>query len=87
MSYLNATAGTSSGMLNSRVPAKMLGVPIIIHDYITGGFTSNNEGVRPNLRTDHMASNPWTYGPGNRDTLMGSYEDTGTGRRLKYRSR
>ena len=60
MSYLNATAGTSSGMLNSRVPAKMLGVPIIIHDYITGGFTSNNEGVRPNLRTDHMASNPWT---------------------------
>ena len=47
-------------MLNSRVPAKMLGVPIIIHDYITGGFTSNNDGVRPNLRTDHMASNPWT---------------------------
>ena len=31
MSYLNGTAGTSSGMLNSRVPAKMLGVPIIMH--------------------------------------------------------
>ena len=39
--YLNATAGTSEGMLYRAETAKMLGVPIIMHDYITGGFTSN----------------------------------------------
>ena len=38
---LNATAGTSEGMLYRAETAKMLGVPIIMHDYITGGFTSN----------------------------------------------
>ena len=39
--YLNATAGTSEGMLYRAETAKMLGVPIIMHDYITGGFTAN----------------------------------------------
>lgn len=39
--YLNATAGTSEEMLNRACVAKELGVPIIMHDYITGGFTSN----------------------------------------------
>ena len=33
--YLNATAGTSEGMLYRAETAKMLGVPIIMHDYIT----------------------------------------------------
>ena len=32
---------TSEGMLFRAETAKMLGVPIIMHDYITGGFTSN----------------------------------------------
>jgi len=39
--YLNATAGTSEGMLYRAEVARDLGVPIIMHDYITGGFTSN----------------------------------------------
>jgi ribulose-bisphosphate carboxylase large chain len=39
--YLNATAGTSEGMLFRAEIARDLGVPIIMHDYITGGFTSN----------------------------------------------
>ncbi len=39
--YLNATAGTSEGMLFRAEVARDLGVPIIMHDYITGGFTSN----------------------------------------------
>ena len=43
--YLNATAGTSEGMLYRAETAKMLGVPIIMHDYITGGFTSNGNMV------------------------------------------
>ena len=39
--YLNATAGTCEEMLKRACVAKELGVPIIMHDYITGGFTSN----------------------------------------------
>lgn len=39
--YLNATAGTSEAMLQRAAVAKDLGVPIIMHDYITGGFTAN----------------------------------------------
>jgi hypothetical protein len=39
--YLNATAGTSEGMLFRAEVARDLGVPIIMHDYITVGFTSN----------------------------------------------
>lgn len=39
--YLNATAGTSEGMIFRAEIARNLGVPIIMHDYITGGFTSN----------------------------------------------
>lgn len=39
--YLNATAGTSEGMMFRAEVARDLGVPIIMHDYITGGFTSN----------------------------------------------
>ncbi len=39
--YLNATAGTSEDMMFRAQVAKELGVPIIMHDYITGGFTAN----------------------------------------------
>jgi len=39
--YLNATAGTSEEMLKRAACAKDLGVPIIMHDYLTGGFTAN----------------------------------------------
>lgn len=39
--YLNATAGTCEEMLKRACVAKELGVPIIMHDYITGGFTAN----------------------------------------------
>jgi ribulose-bisphosphate carboxylase large chain len=39
--YLNATAGTSEEMLKRAEFAKDIGVPIIMHDYLTGGFTSN----------------------------------------------
>ena len=39
--YLNATAGTSEGVITRAEVAKELGVPIIMHDYITGGFSAN----------------------------------------------
>jgi ribulose-bisphosphate carboxylase large chain len=39
--YLNVTAGTSEEMIKRAVCAKELGLPIIMHDYITGGFTAN----------------------------------------------
>nr|YP_009725657.1 ribulose-1,5-bisphosphate carboxylase/oxygenase large subunit [Allium cyathophorum var. farreri]QHQ72511.1 ribulose-1,5-bisphosphate carboxylase/oxygenase large subunit [Allium cyathophorum var. farreri]UNB14978.1 ribulose-1,5-bisphosphate carboxylase/oxygenase large subunit [Allium cyathophorum var. farreri] len=39
--YLNATAGTCEEMIKRAVFARELGVPIVMHDYITGGFTAN----------------------------------------------
>jgi ribulose-bisphosphate carboxylase large chain len=39
--YLNVTASTCEEMLKRASFAKELGVPIIIHDYLTGGFTAN----------------------------------------------
>ncbi|KAK8303077.1 hypothetical protein V6Z11_D04G126300 [Gossypium hirsutum] len=39
--YLNAIAGTCEEMIKRAVRARELGVPIIMHDYLTGGFTSN----------------------------------------------
>ncbi|XVE57239.1 hypothetical protein DITRI_Ditri04bG0075500 [Diplodiscus trichospermus] len=39
--YLNATAGTCEEMLKRAIFARELGVPIIMHDYLTGGFTAN----------------------------------------------
>ena len=39
--YLNATAATSEEMLKRAECANDFGVPIIMHDYITGGFTAN----------------------------------------------
>ena len=39
--YLNCTAGTSEGMMFRAEFAKDLGVPIVMHDYLTGGLTSN----------------------------------------------
>nr|AYD72452.1 ribulose-1,5-bisphosphate carboxylase/oxygenase large subunit [Batophora oerstedii]AYD72482.1 ribulose-1,5-bisphosphate carboxylase/oxygenase large subunit [Batophora occidentalis] len=39
--YLNATAPTSEEMLKRAELAKHLGVPIVMHDYLTAGFTSN----------------------------------------------
>ncbi|KAE9591209.1 putative ribulose-bisphosphate carboxylase [Lupinus albus] len=38
--YLNATAGTCEKMRKRVVFARELGVPIVIHDYLTGGFTA-----------------------------------------------
>jgi ribulose-bisphosphate carboxylase large chain len=39
--YLNVTAATCEEILKRAQFAKELGVPIIIHDYLTGGFTAN----------------------------------------------
>ncbi|KAL5053348.1 hypothetical protein RYX36_034030 [Vicia faba] len=39
--YLNAIAGTCEEMLKRAVFARELGVPIVMHDYLTGGFTAN----------------------------------------------
>jgi ribulose-bisphosphate carboxylase large chain len=39
--YLNATAGTCEEMIKRAQFAKELGVPIVMHDYLTGGFTAN----------------------------------------------
>ncbi|KAK7260967.1 hypothetical protein RIF29_27270 [Crotalaria pallida] len=39
--YLNATAGTCEEMIKRAVCARELGVPIVMHDYLTGGFTAN----------------------------------------------
>ncbi|KAJ0624341.1 Ribulose bisphosphate carboxylase large chain [Helianthus annuus] len=41
--YLNATAGNCEDMMKRAVFARELGVPIVMHDYLTGGFT----GVKP----------------------------------------
>ena len=40
--YLNATAGTCEEIMKRAVFARELGVPIVMHDYLTGGFTANN---------------------------------------------
>ncbi|KAK8292409.1 hypothetical protein V6Z12_D06G120900 [Gossypium hirsutum] len=39
--YLNATARTCEEMIKRVVCARELGVPIIMHDYLTGGFTAS----------------------------------------------
>ena len=39
--YLNATAGTCEEMYKRAVYAAQISVPIIMHDYLTGGFTAN----------------------------------------------
>jgi len=39
--YLNATGGTCEEMYKRAEYAAEIGVPIIMHDYLTGGFTSN----------------------------------------------
>ncbi|KAK8962576.1 Ribulose bisphosphate carboxylase large chain [Platanthera guangdongensis] len=39
--YLNATAGTNEEMIKRAIFARELGVPIVMHDYLTGGFTAN----------------------------------------------
>jgi ribulose-bisphosphate carboxylase large chain len=39
--YLNVTAGHAEEMLKRAQVAKELGMPIIMHDYLTGGFTAN----------------------------------------------
>lgn len=38
---LNVTAGTCKTMLKRTEFAKEIGTPIILHDFITGGFTPN----------------------------------------------
>ena len=40
-SYLNVTAPTFEQMMERAEFAKEIGAPIIMHDYITGGFTAN----------------------------------------------
>jgi len=39
--YLNATAGNVEDMLFRAQTAKEFGAPIVMHDYLTGGFTAN----------------------------------------------
>ncbi|PHT82229.1 Ribulose bisphosphate carboxylase large chain [Capsicum annuum] len=39
--YLNATAGTCQEMIKRAVFARELGVQIVMHDYLSGGFTAN----------------------------------------------
>ncbi|GJU91883.1 ribulose-1,5-bisphosphate carboxylase/oxygenase large subunit [Tanacetum coccineum] len=39
--YLNATTGTCKEMMKRAIFARELGVPIVMHDYLTGGFTAN----------------------------------------------
>ncbi|PHT59236.1 Ribulose bisphosphate carboxylase large chain [Capsicum baccatum] len=39
--YLNATAGTCEEMMKRAVFARELGIPIVMHDYLTGEFTAN----------------------------------------------
>lgn len=39
--YLNATAGTCEEMYKRAVYAAQIAVPIVMHDYLTGGFTAN----------------------------------------------
>ncbi|KAD0611563.1 hypothetical protein E3N88_43982 [Mikania micrantha] len=39
--YLNATAGNCDEMMKRAAFARELGVPIVMHDYLTGGFTAN----------------------------------------------
>ncbi|CAN7083848.1 unnamed protein product [Brassica oleracea var. botrytis] len=39
--YLNATAVACKEMIKRAVFARELGVPIVMHDYLTGGFTAN----------------------------------------------
>jgi ribulose-bisphosphate carboxylase large chain len=39
--YLNVTAPTSEEMMERAEFAKEIGTPIIMHDYLTGGFTAN----------------------------------------------
>ncbi|PHU19935.1 Ribulose bisphosphate carboxylase large chain [Capsicum chinense] len=39
--YLNATAGTCKEMMKRAVFARELGVLIVMHDYLMGGFTAN----------------------------------------------
>ncbi|KAF6137597.1 hypothetical protein GIB67_007455 [Kingdonia uniflora] len=39
--YLNATAATCEEMTKRAVFARELGVPIVMHDYLTSGFTAN----------------------------------------------
>jgi len=39
--YLNATAGHCDEMIKRAQCAKELGMPIVMHDYLTGGFTAN----------------------------------------------
>jgi len=43
---LNATAGTCEEMIKRAVFARELGVPIIMHDYLTRGFTTNTSLAR-----------------------------------------
>ncbi|KAM3306909.1 hypothetical protein P3S67_008652 [Capsicum chacoense] len=39
--YLNATAGICEEMMKRVVLSRELGVPIVMHDYLMGGFTAN----------------------------------------------
>ncbi|KAL8249518.1 hypothetical protein R6Q59_006386 [Mikania micrantha] len=39
--YLNATAGNCDEMMKRAAFARELGVPIVMHDYLTGGLTAN----------------------------------------------
>jgi ribulose-bisphosphate carboxylase large chain len=55
--YLNATAGNCDEMIKRATCAKELGMPIVMHDYLTGGFTANtslSQYCRDNGRLLHI---------------------------------
>jgi hypothetical protein len=43
---LNATAGTCEEMIKRAVFARELGVPIVMHDYLTGAVVCKKPGFR-----------------------------------------
>ncbi|KAE9600987.1 putative ribulose-bisphosphate carboxylase [Lupinus albus] len=67
--YLNAIAGTCEEMIKTVVFAIELGVPIIMHDYLTGEFTTNtslahycrDNGLPLHI---HRAMHDWVSLPG-----------------------
>ena len=60
--YLNSTAGTCESMMDRAQFAKDLGVPIVMHDYLTGGLSvdPSNADVSSKSRwiTGNLIINP-----------------------------
>ncbi|MFS8033230.1 putative ribulose-bisphosphate carboxylase [Helianthus anomalus] len=55
--YLNATAGNCEDMMKRVVFARESGVPIVMHDYLTGGFTANSVAAGNQLMNQMVNTN------------------------------